>query len=186
MTENEIVLDPEDVKEVAVPDLEDKDHYRINVRQGKVRIGDTKTDTFRGSIGVTGDRGKITPEKYDTIWMRNVGINKAKVELVPRGLEIEWYPNQQVEVTSKVFPGVAADMISSSSIGEVLNFKDQEIPQGASIAIKTPPTNNGDVLIEGVVPVGSGVSFPVSNMNNVNLKFTESGDKAYAVAEVDQ
>jgi hypothetical protein len=186
MTENTITLAEDEVKEVAVPQVEGKDHYRVNIQQGKVRIGDTKNDTFRGSIGVTGDRGKVTPEKQDTIWLRNVGINKAKVEIVPRGLEIDWYPNQQIEVTNKTFPGVEPDEITSSSAGETKTFKDQEIPDGASLAIKTPSSNSGNVLIEGVVPVGSQFSSPVSNMSNIELEFTEAGDTAYAVAEVDQ
>lgn len=190
MTENTIVLDEDDVDEVAVPEVEDKDHYRINVQQGKVRFGDTKSDTFRGSIGVPGDRGQIKPEPGDTLWVRNVGIGKAKVELVPRGLEIEWYANQQVNVTSKVFPGVEADEINKASSG-AYNFKSQTIPEGASLLIEADPGNDNPVYIGAedssgyTLPAGGTVDLAVSNMASVPVYLPNGGETVKAIVEVD-
>jgi len=184
-SENTISLAEGDVKEVAVPQQENKDHYRVNIRQGQVRFGDTKADTFRGSIGMPGDRGKITPEPGDTVWIRNVGLTGAKIELVPRGLEIDWYPNQQIEVTDKVFPALQTDVITSSSAGETLNFKDKAVPQGAKMTIRPAPGNSGDILINGEFLVDTSYSTPISNMANVDIQFTDSGDEAQAVVEAD-
>lgn len=190
MTENTIELDEGEVKQVAVPQIEDKDSYRVNVKQGQVRFGDTKGDTYVGSEGIPGDRGRITPEGKDTIWVRNTGIGKAKVELVPQGLEIDWYPNQKVNVTSKVFPGVVTDLIDESSSGSY-NFKDQIIPEGASLLIEADSGNSNPVYVGSQddsgyqLAAGQTVSLAVSNMNLVDVYLPNGGEKVRAVVEVD-
>ncbi|MFB6144676.1 MAG: hypothetical protein ABEJ98_05185 [Candidatus Nanohaloarchaea archaeon] len=159
--------------------------YRFQVKQGQMRMNDNRNEVRNGDLGVPGDRGRVELERGDQLWVKNVGLNEAKVEFNRQGLQIEFFPNSKLEVTDKVYPGLETDTITSSSAGQTLSFKDQDIPQGAKMTIKPDPQNSGDILINGEFLVDPSYSTPVSNMQVPDIKFTDSGDSAQAVVEVD-
>lgn len=79
MTENTIKIAPNELEDFQ-NETQGEEKYDLHILQGKVKIAPTKGKLSTGRRMVAGDRAEVTLEKGEGLYIRNIGLNDAKLE----------------------------------------------------------------------------------------------------------
>lgn len=173
-----------ETKRVAKYGKGNKNIYRIEPLNGRLRMSDSRKNLDKGDRISRGSQVTVKLEENDGLWIFNPTDGTVKVSVTEQGL-IQISRNQITQETVREQSDkVETDVIEATENNEELSFKNQPVAQNSGVLVEPDSTNDGEILVNGQVPLGSGKEFTtINNMNAITLEFENAKDKAFATTE---
>jgi len=182
-----ISLEPGEVTDISNGEAST---YRVEPQNGFIKVSDRKRKAESGNRIIADEQATLRLERGDGLFAYNPTDGNVNISVNPQGL-IFANRSQIVQKTqNRNFGDVYSETLTASVNGDALSFSNKAVPDGASVLVQNPDTNNGKVWVGSQdqsgyqLAPGQTVSLGVTNFNVVDVYVENSGEDVKAVAEV--